>query len=217
MEKYHKINTIFKRDETNRHKSLIMDDYSCPEVEYLKNNRWILSEKIDGTNIRVQFDGNKRSFLGKTDDSQIHNKLYTYLEEVFTIENLKKFFTGDFKQACLYGEGFGPGIQKGGEKYSSTQQFCLFDIWIDGWWLSRTNVERSSVILGVDCPVIVDIAPLSRMIELCRNGFNSSYGDFIAEGIVAKPEVDLFNRDGERIVTKLKYKDFALERIQKSN
>ena len=56
MKEYHKIQTVFKRDPSTNHKTLLMDDYSLPEFEYLKNNHWIFTEKIDGTNIRVGMD-----------------------------------------------------------------------------------------------------------------------------------------------------------------
>jgi hypothetical protein len=40
-------------------------------------------------------------------------------------------------------------------------------------------------------------------------GVKSWWGDFDAEGIVARPQVELFTRAGHRIITKLKCKDFA--------
>ena len=46
------------------------------------------------------------------------------------------------------------------------------------------------------------------MINLVRSGFNSKWGEFKAEGIVARPETELKRRNGQRIITKLKYKDF---------
>jgi len=36
----------------------------------------------------------------------------------------------------------------------------------------------------------------------------SVWGDFQAEGIVARPGVELFDRAGRRIITKLKCRDF---------
>lgn len=50
MSEYHKINTLFKRDEKNL---IIEGDYSCPEFAYLAENEWTWTEKVDGTNIRV--------------------------------------------------------------------------------------------------------------------------------------------------------------------
>lgn len=67
MKEYHKINTIFKRDPETRNKTLLEGQYSVPEFEYLANNKWIFTEKIDGTNIRVMWDGKKVTFGGKTE------------------------------------------------------------------------------------------------------------------------------------------------------
>jgi len=45
-------------------------------------------------------------------------------------------------------------------------------------------------------------------IEMVRNGFNSQWGNFMAEGIVARPKVELKTRKGERLITKIKHRDF---------
>jgi hypothetical protein len=46
------------------------------------------------------------------------------------------------------------------------------------------------------------------MLEKTRWGFSSTWGDFNAEGIVARPICELKSRNGERIITKLKHRDF---------
>jgi len=48
--KYPKINTIWKRDESNKFK-IIEGDFSKQEFANIKN--WQITEKIDGTNIRL--------------------------------------------------------------------------------------------------------------------------------------------------------------------
>lgn len=48
-----------------------------------------------------------------------------------------------------------------------------------------------------------------RIVAFDRKGFNSIWGDFIAEGIVARPAVELKTRNGHRIITKIKHKDFV--------
>jgi hypothetical protein len=53
---------------------------------------------------------------------------------------------------------------------------------------------------------------LTEAAELARVGFNSKWGDFMAEGIVARPEVELKTRAGHRIITKIKHRDFEHER-----
>ena len=94
---YQKINTLYKRDINN----IIMQHYewSCPEFEYLRTLLWDVSEKIDGTNMRieviqrpvlklvsediigVQFD---ITIKGKTDNAQIPPHLEKYMKETFT-------------------------------------------------------------------------------------------------------------------------------------
>jgi len=83
MIKYHKIQTVYKRDFETKHKTLLEDQFSIPEFEFLKDNLWSFSEKLDGTNIRVMFDGFKITFGGKTDNAQILTKLINKLVERF--------------------------------------------------------------------------------------------------------------------------------------
>ncbi|MBU1082564.1 MAG: hypothetical protein KKB59_18905, partial [Spirochaetes bacterium] len=49
MQKYHKIQTVFKRDPETKFKTLLIGDFALPEFEYLKNNLWVYTEKVDGT------------------------------------------------------------------------------------------------------------------------------------------------------------------------
>jgi len=45
-------------------------------------------------------------------------------------------------------------------------------------------------------------------VELAKSGYKSSFGDFLAEGIVVRPIVSLFTRSNQRIIGKIKFKDF---------
>lgn len=207
MKKYHKIQTVFKRDPDTKFKTLIEEDYSLPEFEYLKNNQWVLTEKVDGMNSRVMFDGENITFGGKTDKSQIPSDLVNKLNSKFLPEI--KLFEDNFKDGvCLYGEGYGAKIQKSGGNYRPDQSFVLFDVMIGDWWLQRKDVESIAATLGIKVVPIIGHGTLSDMIERTRAGFNSQWGEFQAEGIVARPAVELKARDGQRIITKIKYKDF---------
>ena len=203
MKKYHKINSIFKRDE----KGNFTEEYSMPEFEYLKNNKWIFTEKIDGTNVRVMWDENKVSFGGKTDNAQMPVFLFEKLQEIFTAEKLKEVFNED--SVCLYGEGFGAKIQKGGGNYiKEGVDFILIDVRVGEWWLKREDIEEIAKKLGIRIVKIVGSGTLQEAIDLTKSGFNSEFGNFIAEGLVLKPEVELSARNGKRIITKIKHKDF---------
>jgi hypothetical protein len=204
---YHKIQSLFKRDPSG--KKMLFGEYALPEFEYLAQNRWVFTEKVDGTNIRVIIQGGRVAFGGKTDNAQIPAKLFTRLQERF-LDNvtlprlLDKFPAG----AVLYGEGYGAGIQSGGN-YRPDQDFVLFDVLVDGWWLDRFNVAEVANYLGIKSVPIVGLGTLAEMVTLCEKGFQSHWGHFRAEGVVAKPLVELKTRSGERVVTKLKCKDFT--------
>jgi hypothetical protein len=208
MIEYHKIQTVYKRDPQTKYKTLLECEFSLPEFDYLKNNNWIFTEKVDGTNIRIMFDGSCITFNGKTDRATIPPILAKRLNDRFL--PLIEYFQEIFKEesVCLYGEGYGAKIQKGGGNYRSDQDFVLFDIKIGDWWLQRKDVEDISKKLDIEIVPIIGSGTLLEMIEIVKTGFNSLWGSFMAEGIVARPEIELASRNGSRIITKLKHKDF---------
>jgi len=211
MKEYHKIQTVYKRDTKGK---LIEGEFSLPEFEYLKDNKWVFTEKVDGTNIRVMWKDENIYFGGKTDNAQIPTPLIHKLTERFMGDDNYKLLKEVFPNTdvCLYGEGYGKKIQKGGGNYiSDGVDFVLFDIRIGEWWLKREDIEEIAKKLNIDIVPIVGEGSLADLVELVKQGFKSRWGDFIAEGIVAKPEIELYARNGKRIVTKLKYKDFERE------
>ena len=206
MKTYHKIQTIFKRDPKT-HK-IIEGDFTMPEFEYLRNNYWRWFEKVDGTNIRIMPDEYRVEFGGKTDKAQLPVQLRDNLRDMFPFDKMLDVFSiGPTTQVCLYGEGYGKGIQKGG-KYCDEQTFVLFDIWIDGWWLRKEAVKNIANSLGIDMVPELEQMTLQQAIEVVRYGYDSKWGDFKAEGLVGEPVIPLFNRKGERIITKIKHCDF---------
>lgn len=207
MKEYHKIQTVFKRDPNTKFKTLLEGDYSMPAFDYLKENLWVFTEKVDGTNIRVMINGNGVSYGGKTDSAQIPAKLVARLREVFDAqaEKMREMFPDG---ACLYGEGYGEKIQQGGGYYSPTQDFVLFDVKVGNWWLERPNIEDIAGKLGLRVVPIIGEGTLFEMVEQARAGIKSQWGDFYAEGIVARPKCELSTRNGERIITKIKSRDF---------
>ena len=205
MEEYHKIQTIFKRDPATKFKTLLMGEYSLPCFEYLCNNEWIFTEKVDGMNIRVMLTDFGLQFAGKTNRAELPQELESNLSNMFSEARLRKQFNG--AECCLYGEGYGPKIHGGG-KYRTDQGFVLFDVKVGNWWLERNSVEDIAKKLDLDIVPIIGTGTLNDMVKLCETGIKSYWGDFDAEGIVARPAVELKTRAGERIITKLKSKDF---------
>lgn len=208
MKEYHKINSVFKRDMTKPNKPFILGEWAEPEFDFLQGCEWEWTEKIDGTNIRIMFDGDEISFGGKSDNAQIPAKLVKVLQDRF-LPQLSLFKEKFSDGACLYGEGFGASIQKGGGDYiPDGVDFILFDVLIGNYWLSRDNVSEIADTLGLRKVHIVGKGTIAEAIELVRGGFNSVIGTAKAEGLVIRPTTELFNRKGERIITKIKTRDF---------
>jgi hypothetical protein len=109
---------------------------------------------------------------------------------------------------CLYGEGYGAKIQKIGGLYRPDQDFVLFDVRIGEWWLQRADVEDIAQKLELDIVPIIGEGTLHDAVAVAKEGFNSTWGNFQAEGIVARPKVELKTRNGQRIITKIKCCDF---------
>lgn len=202
MDEYHKIQTVWLRDPETRHKHLLEGEWAKPEFRLLADCNWIFTEKVDGTNVRLIRDN--REVRGKTDAAQIHPGLLGACQEIVN----SPAFAELPESMVLYGEGYGEKVQKGGGNYREGQGFVLFDVFCD-MWLERSSVEEIGAQLG--CPVvpIIGSGTLHEMVRRVRGNLGSTWGDFQAEGIVARPEVELLNRRGERVITKLKRKDFA--------
>jgi hypothetical protein len=205
---YPKIETLFERD-----KSTFVVDPSRLKSSVLGTIReWDVTEKIDGTNIRVMLsEFGEVSFGGRTNAANIPGDLVQYLMRTFHPEKLKEVMWADREpnQVILYGEGYGPGIQKGGGLYREDKSFILFDVMVGGdWWLNRLAVEDVSRKLGIDCVPYLGRMTLDQIIDLVRMPFPSKIGGATAEGVVARPIEPLFDQRGNRLIIKLKTKDF---------
>lgn len=213
---YMKIDTIFARDQRGR---IMEGTYARPEFEYLADLTWVWTEKVDGTNIRLSYDGspgfqsNEHTYIaGRTDNAQIPPHLFTRLVEIMRVAPFEVVFGADPTDVTLYGEGYGAKIQKGGGKYlPDSCSFVLFDVKIGDWWLQRDSVEKVASDLGVEVVPVIGQGTLAHAIEVVREGFPSARwpGVDVAEGLVIRPAVELFDRGGRRIITKIKHKDFA--------
>lgn len=195
-------------------RKFIIGEWSTPELKYLQDNQWMFTEKVDGTNIRIMYNGKECVFAGRSDNAQLPYNLVQKLDEYFKTEEQREKLSKIFPEeeglsVVLYGEGYGAKIQKGGGNYiPDGVDFVLFDVWINGIWLETGNVEDIAIKLGIDMVPLLEMGTLNEAIEMVKKGFKSKWGDFTAEGIVARPITGLLTRKGERIITKVKYKDF---------
>ncbi len=211
MNEYTKIETIYERD-MNGTKKLIDGKFRNETVEYLKDNEWICTEKIDGTNIGIVWDGHKVSYQGRTERAQIPTHLMNKLIELFGGTVNEELFEQKFgdMQVVLFGEGYGAKIQKGGGNYRSDVSFILFDVYLpeQNLWLKRDAIEDIAGTFGIDVVPIVLKGTLQQAVDYVKTKPKSTIGNANMEGLVCKPAVDMLDRMGRRLIVKVKVCDF---------
>lgn len=208
MKQYEKIETVFCRD-TNGTKRLILNNYRNPTIAYLKDNMWSFTEKVDGTNIRVHWDGHKVEFGGRTDKAQIPGPLLNKLNEMFVTTEAEELFeqTWGDKDVILFGEGYGPKIQNGGE-YRSDVSFILFDVLVGDNYQEREWVEKTAQMFNIDVVPIVLTGTIQDGIDYVMKHPRSTMGTAMMEGVVGRPMIELRDRRRERVIIKIKWEDF---------
>ena len=208
MQTYNKIETVFNRDIEGT-KRLILGSYRNETIEYLKDNIWQFTEKIDGTNIRIHWDGHNVEFGGRTDRAQIPNHLLNKLKALFGTLEAEELFEQTFgeKDVILFGEGYGVKIQNGGE-YRSDVSFILFDVMINGNYQSRELVEQTAKMFGIDVVPIVLEGTIQDGIDYVMSHPHSTIGNAMMEGVVGRPKVEMNDRCGNRVIVKIKWEDF---------
>ena len=211
MREYNKIDTIYERD-MNGTKKLIEGKFRNETVEFLANNEWEFTEKIDGTNIRIYWDGHKVTFGGRTDRAQIPAHLVNKLTEIFLNEETEQLFEQKFgeMEVILFGEGYGAKIQAGGGDYRPDVGFILFDVLIVGNYQSRETVEDIAKAFGLEIVPIVLRGTIQEAVDFIKTQPNSTIGVAKMEGVVGRPKVELQDRVGKRLIVKIKCRDFEV-------
>jgi hypothetical protein len=212
MSEYPKTETLFNRDP----KTFIVDESKMRLPEFGNVIMFRVTEKIDGTNLRVGWDGKEVSFGGRTDKADMPKNLKEYLEKTFTKEKMAEIFDSEKGDVVLFGEGYGATIQHGGN-YRKDVSFRLFDVRIGHWWLEFQNILEIASKLGIKA--VPSIGMMTRVqavnylktkpksLVSAEDGGNVQYE---MEGIVAKSEPLMLMRNGrDRVMWKLKIKDFG--------
>lgn len=234
---YQKINTIFKRDENN----IIMpyEEFSLPELNWLRHCKFDATEKIDGTNIRIEvvpMQGEDFEitfevvYKGKTDNANIPKHLEIFLKETYPEDKvlnalgLPKVITQDvmteknwssfetIPMYTIYGEGYGVKIQKGGNYIKNGVGFIVFDVKVNDMYLLKESMEDIAYKLGAPVVPYMGQFTIDEAIEFVKKGFKSTIAenpDYDAEGLVLKCPDGLRTRRGERIIFKIKTCDFV--------
>lgn len=210
MKEYHKIETLFERDMEGT-KKLIEGKYRNECVEYLKDNEWTFTEKIDGTNVRVHWDGHCIVFGGRTDNAQMPGPLVQELNKLFLGTMNEQIFEQKFgaTPVTFYGEGYGGKIQSGGA-YRKEQSFILFDVMVGYTFLNRVDVEELAKAFSLDIVPVIITGTIQQAVDYVKMKPNSTITEEVkeSEGLVGTPKARLTDFRGNRIIIKIKVCDF---------
>jgi hypothetical protein len=206
---YQKIVGPYKRDMTTN--KVVPGQWNSDAIQVLATVPiWQVTEKVDGTNVRVLWDGYRVSFGGRTERAELHKDLVATLIKMFPEERFEQTF-GE-TPVVLFGEGYGAGIQKGG-MYRQDKSFAMFDAAVNGKYLRPLDTEQLAGEWGIEHVPVVNARPwtLGEVIEEVSAGLRSRYngGTFEAEGLVAKTYPGLLDHRGYRIIVKVKGVDFT--------
>lgn len=191
---YTKINSAFKRDDR---KAVRLYEWSTPEFEYLASKAWRWTEKVDGTNIRLHWDGSKLTIGGRTDEAQVPASLVAKLGQLSGPD----LWHGIFPEAddvTVYGQ------------YRADQALIVFDVKVAQWWLKDEDITDVAAKLGLEVvPVAGEFSPMKAWDQIQAGTLKSNWPGARIEGLVGRPVVPLFDRRGDRIIMKMKVKDWA--------
>jgi hypothetical protein len=212
---YPKIDTLFERNE-----KFIVDPSKIKSPVIATISEWDVTEKIDGTNMRATL-AEGTSFVkidGRTDKASIPGDLLKYMVNTFDAAKIHAMMDASgpgWGSVVLYGEGYGAGIQKGGF-YRADKAFRLFDVLVGGkWWLDWSAITDVATKLEIKTAPYLGRWTLNEIVTAVQEGVPSTVAAeesgqaAIAEGVVARPIETLFNKKGQRLIIKLKTKDFG--------
>lgn len=214
MYTYTKIETPFIRDMSGT-KKLIEGEFRSEAVKFLSNNQWFFSEKTDGCNTGIFWDGYKVHYQGRTERANIPAHLMNRLIEIFGTNEAEEMFEQMFgeKEVVLFGEGYGAKIQKGGGNYIPDGcDFILFDVYIpssDTWLLWNDMISVADAFNIKHVPLVMTGTIQDAIDYVKTKPVSRINPNHEMEGLVGKPLVDFYDRNHKRVIVKIKVKDFT--------
>lgn len=211
MREYPKIDNLYKRNPTKK-SELLVGSYTRDEFSLV--NYWWVTEKVDGTNVRLWFDKDGNTdYGGRTQNAQfspVQHAFMNVLRDSIAKDAVSLIHRHGLDELLVFGELYGPKIQAGGN-YSNTIAFRAFDMLVnDRVWLAPKAVEQNAEELGLEMVPTLGMWTTSQIFMFVSGGFKSTFArnpDYDAEGVIAKPPQNLYDQRGERVMFKLKTKD----------
>ncbi len=213
--KYDKFSSPFKKDDKWMNTKEL--------AQWLPSGKWIKTEKIDGTNIRIILtkpdeEGNREIHIASrklilNPEDKSSKQFMDCIKDV-NLNKIKEHFKDINSTVTIYGEGYGAGVQKGGV-YSPDKNYRVFDIRIGEAYQDFEYVEKVCIDNQLNVvPIIEEINSINYAeclysLEQFKDTLIKEGHGGKPEGIVYKFEPVLLNKYKERLIFKVKFKDFV--------
>lgn len=207
--RYRKIYTIFERDK----KFKIVKGVLNPKLEAIKNiKNFVVTEKIDGTNCGIILTPEKEILLRKRSgiikDDKEHHHYFEAIKDI-DIQKIKDYFEDSNSLITIFGEACGDNIQKKGKEYGDVKHFRLFDIKVGDSFFDWNDLVKFSKATGISLVKWEkfegkDVFDYDYWLKKLQTDNKKKY----VEGYVVRSNPLLLNKFGERMIFKIKLKDF---------
>lgn len=214
IKEYQKIGNLYHFDEKRKEYT---ENFEDTIVNYLRELPWICTEKIDGTNTRIVWDGYGFSVLGRTNKSIVTPEVMEIFSKKFIAnKDMETVFEQTFgeKQVILFVEMHGGKIQRGA--YDCDTQMVGFDIMVNGTYLNRIAAKQLFNIWGIEYVPVMLMNNLEEAIVFVKTHKESIlHPKCDIEGLVCTPMQEIYNKKGERVIIKIK--KGVLKRLKNEN
>jgi len=216
FKKYPSIENHYHNKFINHFKSLY------PELE---NSPYIILEKIHGTNFSLVFNGSNVSIGKRSKILPMNEKFFglqDYIHGGKFDELIRKFIRLSSNNPIqLYGEYFGPGINKG-VNYGKEKQIRFFDVRINSLMMPHNHFVEMMFNLGFNDLVVPQLDIVESLEDALNfnpeinSKFTVDDSVNLIEGIVIKPYNKVFiSPVGEYFMLKKKNEKFMEKQRQK--
>jgi hypothetical protein len=175
-------------------------------------------EKVHGTSAHIGWDGKEVRFFsgGATRD---------HFLALFNEDLLKNIFAGNKRlfgdHAVVYGEAYGGKMQAMSHVYGPDLKFIVFDVKVDGEWLSVLDAKNCAAVLGLEFVPFKLVSNKLEELDAERDApsvvaMMRGMGDNkIREGVVLRPVAEFNDERGNRVIAKHKNQMFGETRTKR--
>ena len=238
MSAYPSTENLYERDEET-HKLT----GKLKRTDFGQVDRWLVTEKVDGTNIRLLLQlalpwlPGVYDVRGRTDKAALPPDFIDVAVPSIDYDRMAQALgaidePGKAGAMVVYGEGYGPGIQKGGGAYGPRKALRVFDVvtylvdpetgqYSRGLWRTFPDVELVAEMLDLETVPVFGMWTAGDALDFVRSEPYSrvavedrevvEYEDVadlpVMEGVVARTDPYLYDYRGNRLIWKLKGRD----------